>query len=217
MKYAVAKGIAFVFNTYLLLCFKTSRFEASEIAKKRQKEQWESHRVCCYQFFHDEFLMNGLLAYKKDIVNPLIVCNDTLIGLAIHYFWAMNDAESVILRRCDSKSAKMARLHQALRTHSNLVIAADYGKPWYKVHPTGSLLAKNGSGHIMAIHIHAKRGLCLGSDDHNVRIPLPFNHYILEASDPINVTSIRHAVKRLANDLDALRRAPSNNGYMAKQ
>ena len=157
VKNYLAQLCAKILTGYIKICFITSTVKWSDNAQATYQKYWNSRQLICYQFFHDEFLMTCLLGYTPEISSPLIVCNDTFAGLVVRYFWLEMHCQSTVLGVNNSRKKNLLKLNQAAEQEENLVMAADYGRPWYKVHFTGAMICNTFQGLLVGMHIQAAR------------------------------------------------------------
>jgi hypothetical protein len=156
-----------------------------------------------YTFWHDEFLALSLNAFCRRIQFPACVANDAFGGKIVARTWAAHGAPVVEIKRAEARERRIARIHEALLRARRLVIAADYGTPWFKARPTAQRLASATGGYVTAMHLHARHRLVVGYGAWRVHIPTPFNRYTLHLSAPMKAQSA--TPEAIANALWSLR------------
>ncbi len=143
--------------------------------------------------WHDEFLNAPLvlLPYLTDArrrrgatADVTYVTNDTFAGQLIAEAGAGMGATMLTMKSTDDRKTKLRVLEEGFRRTGGLLIAADYGRPWFRARPTAWDLAKNARGCIVAFHIEASPAIAIGSRTHRGYLPVPFAHYRVHLSPP---------------------------------
>ena len=181
----LASMLAGLLRAYGSLCYRTSVFGWTLDAERSLRATWDTGLPTVYTFWHDEFLALSLNAFCRRIQFPACVANDTFGGKVVARVWAAHGAPVVEIKRAEARARRIARIHEALLRARRLVIAADYGSPWFKARPTAQQLASATEGYVTAMHLHARHRLVVGYGDWRVHIPTPFNRYILHLSAPM--------------------------------
>jgi lysophospholipid acyltransferase (LPLAT)-like uncharacterized protein len=199
-------------HAYARLCFATSRYEVTAGAERTLRRTWDAGVPTVYVFWHDEFLILSLNACCRRIQFPSCVTNDSFGGRLVASFWKSAGAEVVTIGLRETREARIARTLEALRAEKRLVIAADYGKPWFRPRPTAVQLASAAGGVVVAMHLAGVRRAALRIGSWRLELPLPFNRYSLHLSEPMRpdggITPAAITAK-LAGALFGLRRRAS--------
>jgi lysophospholipid acyltransferase (LPLAT)-like uncharacterized protein len=212
MKKWLAAVAGRVLYAYARVCFATSRYVVTPAADKTLRKTWDAGVPTVYVFWHDEFLLLSLNACCPRIQFPTCVTNDAFGGRLVASFWKSVGADVITIGLRESREARIARTIEALRRGKRLVIAADYGKPWFRPRPTAFQLASAAGGVVVAMHLEGTRDVALRIGSWRLKLPLPFNRYALHLSEPMLAEDggTSEATSRLAGALWSLRRRGSS-------
>jgi lysophospholipid acyltransferase (LPLAT)-like uncharacterized protein len=180
-----ARLLAHLLRAYGYFCYRTSRFDRSAEAELSLRATWDKGLPTVYTFWHDEFLTLSLNAFCRRLQFPACIANDAFGGKVLALAWAAHGAPVVEIKRQEAREVRLARIRDALLEQRRLAIAADYGAPWFKARPTAQQLAASSGGYVTAMHLHATRNVVVGLGGWRVRVPTPFNHYVLHLSAPM--------------------------------
>ncbi len=143
--------------------------------------------------WHDEFLNVPLvlMPYLTDArkrrgatADVTYVTNDTFAGQFIAEAGTDMGATLLTMKRTDDREAKLRVLEEGFHRTGGLLIAADYGRPWFRARPTAWDLAKNAGGCIVAFHVETSPSIAIGSNAHRGYLPVPFARYRVHFSPP---------------------------------
>jgi lysophospholipid acyltransferase (LPLAT)-like uncharacterized protein len=177
--------LARLLRAYGYFCYCTSRFDRTAAAEQSLRATWDKGLPTIYTFWHDEFLTLSLNAFCRRLQFPACIANDAFGGKVVALAWAAHGAPVVEIKRNEAREVRLARIRNALLEQRRLAIAADYGAPWFKARPTSQQLAASSGGYVTAMHLHAMRNAVVGFGGWRVRVPTPFNHYVLHLSAPM--------------------------------
>lgn len=192
------------------LCLRTSRISIASTDVLART--WDDGVPTVYVYWHDEFVLNVLLplywraAAVRD-TQPVCGANDTFGGLVIWSCLSRLGVPLTMLPRRSDRDEKRALLAAAVREHKHLLLAADYGTPWFKARPTAFQIARETGGRVVAMHLRSQRELAIARGRWRLRLPTPFNRYELHLAevdvDPgLDDATVADA---LTEQLDALR------------
>ncbi len=168
---------------YTRFCLASSSFVIPDASQRVLSEVWDSPSPSLYVYWHDEFLLNLLLSlhWSSQRVRPNMpacVANDALGGEMIRAALAPLDVPLVVLARRESREAKLATLVDGMRRHRQMLLAADYGAPWFHARPTAFQIAEATGATLVAMHLRARRDASISTGGrHRVRLPTPKNAY----------------------------------------
>lgn len=182
---AIINCIAILLKLYTHFCYRTSSYEWTLRTEESLRASWDAGLPTVYTFWHDEFLVLSLNAFCARVQFPVCVANDTWGGKVVARIWAAHGAPLVVIGRNESRQRRIDRIQDALLRKRRLVLAADYGKPWFKARHTTQLLATASDGYVVAMHLHCGWRAEVGYGKWRVRLPLPFNRYTLHLSLPM--------------------------------
>jgi lysophospholipid acyltransferase (LPLAT)-like uncharacterized protein len=182
----IARVLGCALFIYARLCHATSRYVVSAGAEQTLRKTWDAGLPTAYVFWHDEFLLLSVNAFCKRIQFPTCTTNDTFGGQVVATFWKCVGAPVIRIGTHESRENRLSKTREALATGKRLVIAADYGKPWYRLRPTAIQLADQTGGAVVAMHVAVQRRLVLGRGQQRMTIPLPFNTFTLHLSEPLH-------------------------------
>ena len=204
----VARGVARATLLHAWLCYRTSRFAISPEAERVLAQTWDRGVPTVYVFWHDEFVLNSLLAYCARLHHPVCAANDRFGGEVSRALWTRCGAPVVSLLRNETREEKLTKLADALGANKRLVLAADYGRPWFRARPTAFRIAKRARGVVVPMHLNARYSIRVRREDHVISLPLPCSEYALHLGDPLS-PSLGESVltERLEHALFGLRAA----------
>jgi lysophospholipid acyltransferase (LPLAT)-like uncharacterized protein len=177
--------LASLFRLYTYFCYRTSSYEWTHRAEESLRASWDAALPTIYTFWHDEFLILSLNAFCARVQFPVCVANDSWGGRVVARIWALHGAPVVVIARGESRELRITRIREALVRKRRLVLAADYGKPWFKARNTAQSLAMSSEGSVVAMHLRCDRSAAVGYGKWRVQIPTPFNRYTLHLSRPM--------------------------------
>jgi lysophospholipid acyltransferase (LPLAT)-like uncharacterized protein len=192
---------------YSRFCAATSRIWIAEAdvhhlrAAEKRLEPW------VVTFWHEDFLLWPIVAQYAHLPWTVWIHNDTFGGRLIQGFCRKAGQPSVELVRKSGRKEKLEAMAGALRAKGRIGIAADYGHPWFKVHPTASQLARQTNGVVLAVHISAPSNPRIGKGNHRLRLPVPFSRYEVRASpwiDPVEHGGDRQTIQCIESKLWSL-------------
>jgi lysophospholipid acyltransferase (LPLAT)-like uncharacterized protein len=180
-----ARFLARLLRAYGYFCYRTSHFDWTAEAEQSLRATWDKGLPTVYTFWHDEFLTLSLNAFCRRIQFPACIANDAFGGKVVALAWAAHGAPVVEIKRGEARELRLVRIRNALLEERRLAIAADYGAPWFRARPTAQQLAASSGGYVTAMHLHATRNVVVGFGGWRVRVPTPFNDYVLHLSAPM--------------------------------
>jgi lysophospholipid acyltransferase (LPLAT)-like uncharacterized protein len=192
---------------YCRFCASTSRIQMTERAAHHLGLAETKADPWVVTFWHEDFLLWPVAAQHASLPWSVWIHNDTFGGRLVKEFCGRTGLPTVELARKSGRKEKLNALLETLRTKGRIGIAADYGEPWFKVHPTASQLARQASGVVIAMHISAPMNPRVGFGDHRLRLPVPFSRYEIRASsrvDPVQLGSDRKAIQSITSKLQLL-------------
>jgi len=177
---AVAAGV----TAYARFCVRTSRLQRLRETLAGVERTWDASRPAIYVYWHDEFVLNVLLPVHWQAAGashemPACGANDAFGGDVIQACLSRLGVPLALLPRRSDRSTKLKTLAKALRVHRRLLLAADYGRPWFRARPTAFQLARETGAVVVAMHLHAKRPWVVSSGGRKLIVPQPFTQYEL--------------------------------------
>jgi lysophospholipid acyltransferase (LPLAT)-like uncharacterized protein len=182
-------------------CARSSEFSSQDASVLDPK------RPTVLVLFHDELFLVPMLAYHwPPAERPVFVANDTLVGLASAGAVERMGAKCVVLPLRAPREEKLQKLRDAFAASKRILLAADYGEPWYRVRPTAWQLARPIGGVVAPLHIHAMRAPTLARRDHRAVLLSPFNRYRVSVGEALEAGDDATAfARKLEERLWALR------------
>jgi hypothetical protein len=101
-----------------------------------------------YILWHDEFKLTLLLGFVKRLQFPLTITNDSFGERVIEATMSRLGAPVSIIPQNANRKKKLEIIRNGLIDSKKLLIAADYGQPWFRVHPTSWKIARSVGGAI---------------------------------------------------------------------
>lgn len=178
-------GLAHLFVAYLRVCYATSKLACSPESEWALDGSVRAGRNTLLVFWHDEFMLTGLLSFISPLKDGAAVTNDSFGGAVMEKVVRLLGAKSVRIGLRESREERIGRIAQAVRAHRMVAIAAAYGEPWFKARPTSLQIAAGLDGCVLAIHIETNRRLLLRTGAWRAYLPLPFSRYVLQISTPL--------------------------------
>lgn len=184
VKWLFARAIGAILTAWARFCGRTSRLELRPEALAVLDQTWDAEKPAVYVYWHDEFVLNVLLPihWQTSGLRPhLPVCgaNDAFGGKVIQACLSGLGVPLALLPRRSDRFAKLKTLAEALRVHRRLLLAADYGHPWFKARPTAFQLARETGGVVVSMHLHTERPWVVSWRGWKMSLPRPFTQYEL--------------------------------------
>lgn len=207
-----AHAVAAVVTAYARFCARTSHLDRLRETLAAMEQTWDPSKPAVYVYWHDEFILNILLPIHwqaSGAAHEMPVCgaNDVFGGLVIQVCLSRLGVPLALLPRRSDRLTKLKTLTEGLRTHRRLLLAADYGRPWFCARPTAFQLAKETGGVVVAIHLHTDRPWVVSWRGWKLILPRPFARYELRLQrlDSDLTFGDEAPVAALNKALDALR------------
>jgi lysophospholipid acyltransferase (LPLAT)-like uncharacterized protein len=177
-----ARAIAAMLTGWARFCGRTSRIELPADAAAVLSRTWDGEQPVIYVYWHDEFVLNVLLpihwkasGLRADM--PVCGANDAFGGKVIQACLSGLGVPLALMPRRADRAAKLQTLVEALRVHRRLLLAGDYGRPWFKARPTAFQLARATGGVVVSMHLHVDRPWVVSWGGWKMTLPRPFTRY----------------------------------------